>query len=431
MPNSVLESILLFLTLISLVQIAVFAAQLRHALINAPQLHVPASFVADGKLEEVTQVYSSNKISHSEDVLNDKLPSVSVIVPTYNEEINVRDCVISALESTALSSEKFELLIVDDQSTDRTMEIVKIVQQELGDPRLKILAGQSPPLNQKWIGKNWACTQAARLAKGEYLLFIDADVRLKSGGVEAALLEAEREKLGLLTCWDFVVCGCLAEWVIQPLICNTLLSSFNFASVNDSTTDMAFGMGPFMLFNRLAYEQIGGHQSVAAEVLEDSALAKLIKSNGLKLKAMLGPDLASIRMYRSWAGIWEGWTKNIYLLAQQDLGQILFLASKMFLGYTVPWLVLAAVFYKSSIIRLSTLDILEISLSLLAIILQWYTRKLGRWTYGEKSYVGSTRYWWLSALGGVIVALIALTSFIKTETGWGWTWRGKVLSKPI
>ena len=103
-------------------------------------------------------------------------------------------------ESTPLSVDNLEVLIVDDRSTDDTKAIGQTLQQQPGDPRLKILAGQPRPANQYWAGKNCAGSQAVQVATGDFLLFIDADVRPGPGAIATAIATAETEKIDLFTC---------------------------------------------------------------------------------------------------------------------------------------------------------------------------------------------------------------------------------------
>ncbi|MEG4284125.1 glycosyltransferase family 2 protein [Microcoleus sp. A006_D1] len=362
-------------------------------------------------------------------------PKVSVIVPAYNEAENIRDCAIAILESTPPSVDNLEVLIVDDRSTDDTLAIGQTLQQQLNDPRLKILAGQPRPANQYWAGKNWACAQAVPEAIGDFLLFIDADVRLKPGAIETAIATAEAEKIDLFTCMPALVCECLAEWLVQPLMFNHLAVCYDFTAVNDaSKTDTAFAGGPFMLFRRSAYEQIGGHEAVAGEIVEDVELARRIKRAGLKLGLYSGSNLASVRMYRSWSALWEGWTKNLYLGANRSWGLMIYMAAIMFFLYPMPWLALGILLANGEIANLITNHQLAISnyqlpITLLTICLSaiviWHQYNLRR--LGAQISDCSTKYWWLGGLGGALVAAIAIGSAIKTETGWGWTWRGRAL----
>ncbi len=342
------------------------------------------------------------------------LPSVSLIIPAYNEAENLEDCVAAVLRSTELSSEQLEVWVVDDQSTDATLAIAQHLEKHWGDPRLKVLPGQPRPTDQTWVGKNWACTQAVQQAKGKFLLFIDADVRLKLGAVETTLQEAEREQVDLLSCAPVVICGCLAEWLVQPIVINLLSISVDFAMVNDPTTKSAFAVGPFMLFRRSAYEQIGGHRSVADQVVEDVELARRVKENGLKLRYLLGLNLAAVRMYSSWAALWEGWTKNLYLGSRRNLGAMINLSLIMVVIYPLPWIGL--------ILALLSFNPLAIGLGSIAVMGHYSLRRLS-----SRYLQIPCRYWWLSGLGGILIALIALASVVKTETGRGWTWRGRQL----
>ena len=397
--------ILLFLSS-SLVILIGYLAHLQRGVTQIPQLIPSPDFISINSL-------------------NLKLPKISVIIPAYNETDNIQDCVTSVLGSTDLSVDNLEVWVVDDQSTDDTLTILKTLQQNLGDLRLKLLPGLPRPEKTVWAGKNWACTQAAERCDGEFLLFIDADVRLKLGAIETVIQAAESEQIDLLNCIPALVCGSLAEWLVQPLIFINLLISLNSEAVKNPKTKTAFAAGPFMLFRRSAYEQVGGHQAVASLVAEDVALARLIKCNGLRLQHALGRDLASLRMYSSGQALWEGWTKNLYSGAQKSLWLMLFLALVMLSIYSIPWLGFVIVLGKSLLIGWKMLDGLAICLALSAILLQYKLRSLI-----SQALYSPPKYWWLHSLGGLLVAVIAIASVIKTETGWGWTWRGRSL-KPL
>jgi glycosyltransferase involved in cell wall biosynthesis len=355
-----------------------------------------------------------------------RLPSISIIVPAYNEVDNIQNCIVAILNSTSLSNEKLEVWVVDDQSTDETLIILQTLQQDLKDPRLKLISGLPRPEKQVWTGKNWACAQAAECARGDFLLFIDADVRLKPGAIEAATQTAIAENIDLLNCLPAIVCGSLVEWLVQPLMFINLLISLNDKVVKDPKTDTAYAAGPFMLFRCSAYEAIGGHQAVSSQVAEDVALARLIKRNGLKLGYRLGAKIATLRMYRSWATLWEGWTKVLYVGAQRNLLMMILLAMAMLIIYSIPWLGLILIVGKSLTTGLATIDLLSIGITLIAIILQYKLR-----TLAEKAFHSPPKYWWLHGFGGLLVAIMAIVSVIKTETGWGWTWRGRSLKKTI
>jgi cellulose synthase/poly-beta-1,6-N-acetylglucosamine synthase-like glycosyltransferase len=406
--------LLLTLLIFSLIVSTAYTNNLRRSVKNAPR-------TSKGSVKE-----SPSSTVH--------FPKISVIVPAYNEAQNIRDCAIAILDSTTLSVDNLEVLIVDDRSTDDTLAIAQTLQQQLNDPRLKILAGQARPANEYWAGKNWACASAMQIATGDFLLFLDADVRLKPRAIETAIETVETEKIDLLTCMPALVCDCFAEWLVQPLMFNHLAVCFDFTAVNDPTTDSAFAAGPFMLFRRSAYAQIGGHQSVASEIVEDVELARRIKRAGLKLGLYAGSNLAFVRMYRSWSALWEGWTKNLYLGANRSWVAMVYMATIMFFLYPMPWLALAILLANGEVANIITnyqlaitnyqlpITFLTICLSVFVIWQQYNLRSLG-----SQISDCSTKYWWLGGLGGTLVGAIAIASAIKTETGWGWTWRGRAL----
>jgi glycosyltransferase involved in cell wall biosynthesis len=352
---------------------------------------------------------------------------LSVVIPMYNEAVNIADCLQAVQEGLAGIS-GIEVIVVDDQSTDATCAIAQAWATAHGsDPGfpVTVLAGQDRPTNTTWAGKNWACFQGAELAKGRMLLFLDADVRLKPG-VAAAFQTMDRERLDLLTLIPEITCGCLAEWIVQPLVVSLLLSGFDFTEVNDPNSDAAFAAGHFMLFRRAAYDQLGGHRAVANQPVEDVELARLMKPAGLRLKFMAGREVASVWMYRSWGTLWEGWTKNWHLGSRRNFAVTRLSVVIMLLACAVPWL--GGVVLLGHGLGTQTVTILDGvggAIALWSIVLHYRLRQ------AIQSVVGiPLRYWWLTGVGGLVVSAIAVASIIKTETGWGWTWRGRSLTLP-
>ena len=401
---------LIFLSLISWIAITIYTRKLSASVTAGLEL-----------MPEAPSLGSSNQnlaISPA------NLPTVTIIIPAYNEAENIEDCIQAALASSqpAISSNRVAVWVVDDQSTDRTLQIARSLQQELADPRLQILPGSPRPTGEIWVGKNWACHQIVQQLTSDYLLFIDADVRLKPGAIEAALQQMEAEKIDLLTAVPQVICGCWAEWLVQPVLMQTIMIGFDFRQVNDPDHPNAFGAGMFMLFRRSTYEKIGGHQTVGAEIVEDVELARLVKSSGYKLCLTPAPTWATVRMYRSWAGLWEGWTKNMYQSCDRNLGSMLYLTLIMVVIYPLPWLILGLSLWQGVASGWTVLGNLALAIAGVTITMQFYLRQLG----GEITKI-PVKYWWLGWLGGILVGAIAIGSVIKTETGWGWTWRGRQL----
>ncbi|ESA38347.1 glycosyl transferase [Leptolyngbya sp. Heron Island J] len=351
------------------------------------------------------------------------LPTVSLIIPAYNESVNITECLDAALASHLPNPDNLQIIVADDESTDDTAVLATTVART--DKRVHVFTVPPRPTDISWRGKNWACANAVEKATGDYVLFIDADVRLEPDAIATALVDCQKHDADLLSCGPGIICGCLAEWLVQPVMMSCIAVGFNFEAVNDPK-DMgtAFAAGPFMLFRRSAYDQIGGHQAVATETVEDVELAKRIKGSGLKLRYLLSTDLIKVRMYRSFVSLWEGWTKNYYEGGGRNLGGTLYSAFALSLIFVMPWL--------GFVVGLSRAVVgdgagwwLVSGLGGLSIGLQVYMR----WA-AQRVFNQPFRYWWLGWLSGGIVVAIAITSIIKTETGWGWTWRGRSLATP-
>jgi len=144
----------------------------------------------------------------------------------------------------------------------------------------------------------------------EWVLFVDADLRLQPATLRRALAQATMDGADLLSLAPRLSCGCLAEWLVQPIMASLLGLGFPIEAANDPASAVAFAAGPFMLFRRSAYLAIGGHRALAAEVVEDLALARRIKQGGHRLRYLLALDGLELRMYSDFASLWEGWTKN-------------------------------------------------------------------------------------------------------------------------
>ena len=351
------------------------------------------------------------------------LPTISVVNPAYNESVNITDCMNAVLNSQLPDEVVLELIVADDESTDETFSLASAVADQ--DDCATVFTVLPRPKDKSWKGKNWACHCAKDKATGEYILFIDADVRLKEQAIARALTEAQTQKSDLLSCAPAIVCGCFSEWLVQPLMANLIAVGFDFEGVNDpAQPEVAIAAGPFMLFRRKAYDKKGGHQAEADNPVEALALAALIKASGLSLRYVLGLDAASVRMYRSFDDLWEGWTKNYHLGSNRNIALTTVSAAAVFLIFVMPWAGLtASVIGTISHTIEGNLAVGLLGLSVIAVSLQIALRQRSAKTIGQP-----LRYLWLGWMGGGIVSAIALTSIIKTETGWGWTWRGRSLT---
>ncbi len=234
------------------------------------------------------------------------MPQISAIIPARNEEDNIESCVASI----ATQPEIVEIIVVNDQSTDCTAEILARLSQTVS--KLKILESTSLPAG--WIGKNHAVWLGVQHANGEWLLFTDADTVHLPGSAQRALSDAGVFQAALVSYSPEQITGSFAERALIPFIYCRLSRKFDFGRVNDSSLPDAAANGQFLMIYREAYEKIGGHRAVADVVLEDVALARRAKQAGFRLHFASGQGIVQTRMYRSLGALWQGWTKNLYLL---------------------------------------------------------------------------------------------------------------------
>lgn len=232
--------------------------------------------------------------------------SISAVVPARNEEPTIAACI----ESLARQPEIAEIFVVNDQSTDKTAEIVRGLMATI--PNLRLLKTDGVPPG--WVGKNNAVALGAREAHHSWLLFTDADAELQPAATASALQAAERTGAALISYSPEQITDTWYEKALIPFIYCRLAKKFSYSAVNDPSSPAAAANGQFLMIRRDAYDAIGGHTSVASEVLEDLALARRVKAAGYRLAFHSGKGIVRVRMYRSFSTMWEGWTKNLYPL---------------------------------------------------------------------------------------------------------------------
>jgi chlorobactene glucosyltransferase len=238
-------------------------------------------------------------------------PLVSVIIPARNEAVNIATCVRSVLGTTY---DPVEIVVVDDRSTDGTGEIVeRLAQAPEARGRVRLVRGAALPAG--WFGKQWALVQGYRVARGELLLFIDADTRHEPELIPRAVRALAAERVDLVTVLSRQEVVTFWERLVQPHVLLALASRVgDVRRINRTRTEWdAIANGQFILTSRPTYERAGTHEAVRDTVIEDLALAQAYVRQGLDIFLVHGPEYMSTRMYRDLAGIIEGWSKNLAL----------------------------------------------------------------------------------------------------------------------
>ncbi len=276
---------------------------------------------------------------------------LSVIIPARNEELNLPACLASLLAQSDeffLLCRDWELLVIDDASTDRTRALAEAAA--VLHRGVHVL--EAPPLDLRsatraFTGKTNACWFGAQQSRGSQLLFTDADTLHEPGNLVRALHEAERHSAALLSYSPRQIVHGGAQRTLMPLIFSELATVYPPAEVNDPARRLAAANGQFLMVEREAYFAVGGHRAVGKSVLEDVDLAYAIKRSKRVLRFRYAPDALSTRMYRGFGDMVEGWTKNLALLFPHalalagwrllDIGLLLLPALLYLLPYLVLW----------------------------------------------------------------------------------------------
>lgn len=227
---------------------------------------------------------------------------ISVIVPARNEQAVIGRCLRSLVGQSGIER---EIIVVDDDSSDQTRAIAQTAGVRV------IAAG---PVPAGWGGKNNACAVGAAAARGKWLLFTDADTVHAPGSLARAVDEARQHGAALLSYSPAQELRGLAQQATMPLIFAELACAYDPRQVSDPRSAAAAANGQYLLVRRDVYESVGGHATVAGDLLEDVGLARLVKAAGGRLRFRFGGDAVRTYMYRDWPQMREGWTKNLALL---------------------------------------------------------------------------------------------------------------------
>jgi len=238
--------------------------------------------------------------------------NVDILIPMRNEEENVAPCLKAILKTADV--ENLRIYVLDDNSSDKTLE-------QLKNFPVNTLAGGELP--EGWLGKNFACHQLAQSGTGEYLVFLDADVRISEFAVASAIRKLEELDWDYISPYPKQLTGTFAEKLIQPLLQWSWLASvpLRIAEIFPNRS-MTIANGQFLVVRRNSYLAVGGHEAIKGEVLDDLELARLLVAKGFKGGVAEGSEVASCRMYQSASQLQDGYTKSLWKAFGGKLGTI-------------------------------------------------------------------------------------------------------------
>jgi chlorobactene glucosyltransferase len=340
-------------------------------------------------------------------------PRVSILLPARNEEQRILPyCLQSLLEQ---NYSNFEIIAINDRSTDRTGEILRRFENE----RLLVIEGMEPPAG--WLGKPFALQQALTRSNGEWILTVDADVFFAPETVKNALAFAIENRLQALCLLPFVDCKTFWERIFMPVFDWFRMLKMPPTRVNNFLRTEALGIGSFFLVRRDCLEKIGNFESVRAAVAEDLLLADLIKKSGARFSVKSGADFFETRMYEGLAEIWYGFTKNFFAGAKFNFARTAFETASIVLQGVMPfffafaclaiWLAAKQFFFLVLFVPFALIYFLQM-LVFAPLLKQWKI---------------SVFYAIFIPLALGLFVLILLNSAIKVLSGRGVNWKGRAI----
>ncbi len=333
---------------------------------------------------------------------------VSILIPVRNEERNIKPLIDSL---SKLNYKNFEVLLLNDQSTDLTKTY--ILSSIENDPRFKLIEGKVLP--EGWAGKVHACHQLSKQAKGELLLFLDADIRLHKNTLQTAVHFLESKSGKLLTGFPrFPVTHLLEKWLVpmQHFLIYFHLPLF-FANYTKLTSASA-AHGSFMLFEKDSYLKIGGHEKIKKSLLDDVHLTRLMKQHDQKVLLSNITSFVTCYMYTSNKEVWDGFKKNIFV----GIGRSVFLAILLTLFYLLFY-ILPGIILLFGLTRLFLLQNINLLLfcPYFIIVLQ---KCFIDWQTKQKLTLGLS----MPLISCTFISLL-VTSMITSLTKKGYSWKGR------
>lgn len=340
---------------------------------------------------------------------------VTAIVPARNEAANIDGWL---QDVTQQSGGIARILVADDSSVDETVPIAQAWTQR--DPRVEVVRCQPPPAG--WIGKSWAAYTAALRARTDWLLFSDADMRMRPATVAAALQAARELDAAGLSVSATLECKSPLEQIIMPLIAALIFTAYPVSSINDDRRATALFWGGFILVRRDAYFLIGGHAAVRAEIAEDRGLAQRLKAFAYRIRLLNGSHFVRVRMYSSLPAMWEGWRKNFYEgVTRNPAAAALFLALNCAM-LVLPWPLFGVLGLTALRRRLSKGE-WRLALAAGAGCAGAFALRVLR----DPLIGGRTGTVIATPLAGIFVCAVMAASAWRGLTGQGQTWKGRTI----
>ena len=257
-------------------------------------------------------------------------PLVSVLIPVRNEAQNIEGCLKSLLKQ---DYPNFEILVLDDGSSDDTVEIIHKVKE---DKRIQYLEGKELP--KGWTGKNYACHQLSKQANGDILIFTDADNRYTETAISKTIGWMQKLELDLFSTFPQQLTLTLGEKLVVPSVYMTVYCYLPlWLTYILPSPSLAAANGQWIAFKNDSYQKLGGHEKAKNQIVEDTWLTRHAKTLKMKTITAAGTGEVFGRMYKNWDEVWQGFSKNLFGLMNYKLVAFIFLLLFMFISYVAPY----------------------------------------------------------------------------------------------
>ena len=260
-------------------------------------------------------------------------PMVSIIVPARNEGVAISKCLQSLLSQ---DYDNYEVIAVDDSSTDNTFSIIS----DLSKNNHTLTPIKCPPRPDDWVGKNWACFQGYKKSTGEILLFTDADTVHRPDVLSSAINTMMHDKIDALTLVPKLLCQDIITKFTLPVLSVFLHSRYSPLRVNNPNNKIGYFFGSFYLISKTNYEKIGTHEKVRGELVEDGALGRIVKEQGMNLRLVRGENYVEALWARDPRSLWHALRRIIIPLHTEKKKSAMMITAFIFFILMEPFLTL-------------------------------------------------------------------------------------------
>lgn len=341
-----------------------------------------------------------------------RFPQVSVIMPARNEERYIARCLDSLLGQDYPS---FEIIAINDSSTDRTGEIIKAYAGK--DSR--VIHIDASPKPEGWTGKNWACYQGYLHAKGELLMFTDADSRHLPSAMPLAVGHVVSQNLDALTAVPRLICNDFWTKMTMPVLATFLHTRFSPIRVNDPNTKTGYFFGSFFLITRSTYEAVGTHEGVREELVEDGALGGKVKASKFRMKMVRGETLIDAVWARDLRTLWQGLRRFMIPVYYQDKADAYMMVVAVFFILFAPFVSLPYLLVANFVVNLSFTILLGLQLSTIALMMITIAVQC------RLAIFETPLYAFAAPLSGALISFSFLSAIVDAKNKGAVSWRDR------